>query len=127
MDVRRGVVSTFPVLSSQRYYGGGLTGTGSGQQEPRGCLPVMAAATTMVVATGQRYVTGAAQRYDGTGIVVPGRSVFGVTVIDSEKGDNGESLQYFTLVEYGNGYIYILSLCTAPTGTVARDIREEET
>jgi len=92
LDVRRGVVSAFPVLSPQRYYGGGLTGTGSGQQESCGRLSVMTTATTMVVATGQRYVAGAAQRYDRTGIVVPGSSVFGVTVIDSENGDIGEPL-----------------------------------
>lgn len=99
LDVRRRVVSALPVLSPQRYYGGGLTGTGSGQQEPRGRLPVMAAAAAaaVVVAAGQRYVTGAAQRYDGTGIiVVSGRSVFGVTVIDSENGDAVvESISYF--------------------------------
>jgi len=107
LDVRRGVVSAFPVLSPQRYYGGGLTGTGSGQQESRGRLSVMATATTVVMATGQRYVPGAAQRYDGTGIVVPGRSVFGVTVIDSENGDVGGPLHYYALAEHGNGYIMI--------------------
>lgn len=85
LDIGRGVVSALSVLSLQRYYGGGLTGTGSRQQESRGRLPVMTATATVaaVVTAGQRYVAGAAQRYDRTGIVVPGRSVFGVTVIDS--------------------------------------------
>lgn len=30
LDIRSSIVSAFPVLSSQRYYGGRLTGTGSG-------------------------------------------------------------------------------------------------
>lgn len=91
LDVRRGVVPALPVLSSQRYYGGGLTGTGSRQQESRGRLPVMAAAaTTTVVATRQRYVTSASQRYDGTG-VVPGRPVFGVTVVNSENDKHNDT------------------------------------
>jgi len=84
----------------------------------------MATATTVVVATGQRYVAGAAQRYDGTGIVVPGRSVFGVTVIDSENGDVGESLHYYTLSENGNGYIIIVR---RTHGAATRDSKEEKT
>lgn len=34
--------------------------------------------------------------------------MFGVTVIDSENGDVGESLHYYTLAEHGNGYFIIM-------------------
>jgi hypothetical protein len=86
LDVRSGVVSALPVLPLQRYYSGRLTGTGSRQQESCGRLSVMtaAAAAATVMASGQRYVASASQRYDRTGIVVSRRSVFGVTIIDSE-------------------------------------------
>lgn len=85
LDVGRGVVATLPVLSLQRYYGGRLTGTGSRQQETCGGLPVMTAATSVVMATRQRYVAGTAQRYHRAGIVVPRRPVFGITVVNSEN------------------------------------------
>jgi len=86
LDIRSSVVSAFPVLSSQWYYGSRLTGSGSGQQESGGRLPVMATAAAMAVTAGQRYVTGTAQRYDGTGIIVPRHFVFSVSVINSENG-----------------------------------------
>lgn len=87
LDVGRGVVSALPVLPFQRYYGGGLTGTGSGQQQSRGRLPVMAGGRASPAA-GQRYVAGAAQRYDGAGIVVAWRPVLGVAVVNSENKKN---------------------------------------